>query len=173
MLLQKIEPYKCHMITEKNKESVRMAFLWDKKAPLRSSDHSMRLSAFSSNSKTLLSELSAFCYTCPSISVSAIRALELAWEGETAERLFSRSGFISYLKLYFIAVAEISLGMFVGYTYMHLHTGTEEWNGNTQVVFQSLAVVPMILVRCYCAVLRVSSQEDGCLLAFSSLLNIE
>lgn len=75
----------------------------------------------SSNIKTLLTELFTFFYTHLSVSASAVRASEPAREGERAERLFSRSGFISSLT-YSGAVTEVSLGTFVGYTYMHLHT---------------------------------------------------
>lgn len=55
--------------------------------------------------------------------------------------------------LYSVAVTEISLGVFLGYAGKHIYEPihTEEGNGNTQVVFQSLAVVLMIFGICYCA----------------------
>lgn len=151
MLLQKIEPYKCCMITEK-KRNCKNGLSVRQKLP----SESIRLvnEAFStySNIKTPLTELFIFFYTHPSVSASAIRASETVWEGERAEKLFSRSGFISSLMLYWGAVTEVSLGTFVSYTYMQ-NTHTAEWNGNTRVVFQSLAVVLMVFVVCYCTVL--------------------
>ena len=110
------------MIIEKKKGKCKNSLSVRQKLPSESIRPVREAFSTYSNIKTPLTELFTFFYPRPSVSASAIRASEPPWEGERAERLLSRSGFISSLTFYSGAVAEVSLGMFVGYTYMHLQT---------------------------------------------------
>lgn len=130
--LQKIDPYKCSVITEKKYILKKWPFC-EKKLPRGSTRPVNEGFSTYSNIKTPLTELFTFFYTRPSLSASAIRASELAWEGERAERLFSRSGFISSLTFYSGAVTEVSLGRFVARC-IWTYSQPEEWNFNTWVV---------------------------------------
>lgn len=79
MLLQKIEPYKCRMITLKM-DKCNSGFSVRQKVPSESTRLVNEAFSTYNNMKSLLTESFKFFYTCPLVSASAIKAVTVERE---------------------------------------------------------------------------------------------